>query len=612
MKTINFLYAVRKDSKITKTFNLKHLGILSNSEKNNLINFHNLKNNSHEDKNNQENIEEYNSLDRITNNETIKSPKNNKDEEKIKFLINNKAINNTLTGNYFFPIRKNYYSYSKYKLSEKKLLSETDKNNENNKNKKDIKVKSDNNNLNYNLYFQSQTIDDWQNKNKDIDKDKYDLFPIFHKNKKKDFKKSFIINKRINQKLNFYSVNTKSVKHHMTMQSTLPTFNPMISPEKNNLIKDKNEIDTYRSISKKKLNDLNLSKSSKNNSNINDIKKFGALIKYRKNYPFVLNPKPFTPKKFYGLPSNVIKMNNKYSNILKKETEKVFRQYFSIIGKEKFSKKFQNIVNKYEIKENSDRNDDAFINENIISGTLLLKEINNEEKTENYILNKMNKQALFYKFKKSMILLNLKIDAMTVYLGEILANYKKPKNSYGFQATHELFFAIKNKNYKLTNNILDAYKYIVLDYDYFRMTALHWAAKYNFYQIIPKIVEYGSLVDNKNYIGDTPLLVSVKHKYMESTIFLLLNLASPFIKDNNGLSCLDHCKNDFKMKNIFKKIISLHYNSILGPTKNSHKYITREFIEYIVNENKGDLELEAYNIIKEKYEYFKRKNKNQK
>ena len=57
------------------------------------------------------------------------------------------------------------------------------------------------------------------------------------------------------------------------------------------------------------------------------------------------------------------------------------------------------------------------------------------------------------------------------------------------------------------------------------MTALHWAAKYNFYQIIPKIIEYGSLVDNKNYIGDTPLLVSVKHKFMESTFFLLLNLA---------------------------------------------------------------------------------------
>ena len=137
MKTINFLHPIRKDSKITKNFDLKHLGILSNSEKNNLLNFHNLKNNSNIDKYSPENQDEYNSLDRITNNETIKSPKSNIEEEKIKYLINNKAINNTLTGNYFFPIRKNYYSYSKFKLSEKKILSETDKNiNENNGGKK--------------------------------------------------------------------------------------------------------------------------------------------------------------------------------------------------------------------------------------------------------------------------------------------------------------------------------------------------------------------------------------------------------------------------------------------------------------------------------------------
>ena len=99
MKTMNFLHQMRKDSKMAKTFDLKHLGIFSNSEKKNLINFCNLKNNSNDGKCNKENLEENNSFDRITNNETIKSPKSNKEEEKIKLLINDKAINNTLTGN---------------------------------------------------------------------------------------------------------------------------------------------------------------------------------------------------------------------------------------------------------------------------------------------------------------------------------------------------------------------------------------------------------------------------------------------------------------------------------------------------------------------------------
>ena len=595
MKSINLIRPSKKDSKMTKTFYLKHLGILSNSQHNSISNFQNL----NEDK-------------KINNSSNeIKTPKI-KEEEKIKYILNSKSINNSLTSNYFYPMKKNYNSYSKFNPTDKIQHFPNDKNN------------TDKTCVNH-LYLNSQTIDEHTNTHtntninfygpriKKEDLVKYDSLPKCLKNpKKRDFKKSFNINKRINEKLNFYSVNAKSVKHHTTIQSTNPTFSPMLSPQKfgkDKTVGEKTEINTYRrNKSRKLLNNKELSKSP-NDSKIDDIKKFSALIKYRKNYPFIINPKPFVPKKFKGLPSSVIKMNKKYSNILKNENEKVFRQYFSIIGKEKFSKKFQNIVNKYEIQEKDEIKSETLINENIISGTKLLKEINIEEKKQKNILIKVNKKSLFYKFKKAMILLSSKIDSMTLYLGEILSNYKNPKNCYSFHATRDLFFSIKTKNFKLANSILDSNKYIVLDYDYFSMTALHWAAKYNFYQIIPKIIEYGSHIDKKNYIGDTPLLISVKHKFIESTVFLLLYSASPFVKDSKGLDPLYYCKNEFKMKNIFLKAISLHYISLFHPTKYSLEYISREFIEYIVNENKGDMELEAYNIIKEKYEYYKRKNK---
>ena len=611
MKAINLKKQNKNFLKSNNNFDLKHLGILSNSEHNNILNL------NKESENILAQKKYYNSPNRIINNdEKIRSKILDNNEEKIKYIIKNKSINNSLTGNYFFPLKNNHYSYSKIKLSEKAILSESDKKISD---KKEIKEK-ENKNKNIRLYLQSKTIDVRHNLNKD--RDKNDLFPQFQKsNKKKDFKMLFV-----NKKLNFNNKNTKSPTNYTTLQSTLTTFSPITSLEKDIIMRKDHKENTFRNINKKKINNVELSELG--NNNINDIKKFSALIKYRKNYPFILNPKPLIPKKFDGLPSSVIKMNNKYSNILKKENEKVFRQYFSIIGKEKFSKKFQNIVNKYEISEKKDipkkktddngneednyNSDNSLVDENIISGTKLLREINQDQNKEKNILKKTNKKLLFKKFKKAMILLYLKLDLMSVYLGEILTNYKNPKNCFGFNATHDLFFSIKTKNLKIANIILDNNKYIVLDYDYFSMTALHWAAKYNFYQIIPKIVEYGSQVDKKNYIGDTPLLISVKHNFIESTIFLLLNFSSPFIKDSKGKSPLDYCKNEFKMKNIFNKIISLYYISILGPTKNSLNFISREFIEYIVNENKGDLELEAYNIIKEKYEYYKRKNKNQK
>jgi ankyrin repeat protein len=168
---------------------------------------------------------------------------------------------------------------------------------------------------------------------------------------------------------------------------------------------------------------------------------------------------------------------------------------------------------------------------------------------------KFNKKLLYSKFKNFMLLLNSKLEMMPVYLDEIIKYYKVPEHSYGFPATHELLFSIRTKNLKMVNKLLDKYKYLVLDYDYFNMTPLHWAVKYNFYQIIPKLVGYGSNVNAQNYIGETPLLIGVKRKFMESVVFLLIYIASPFMKDNKGLGIFDYSKSEFRMKSIFTYII---------------------------------------------------------
>lgn len=616
----------KKDSKLIKTYDLKYLGIITSNEKNPIINFRSLCNT----KTNNSIYKQiyFNTPNKITGHKKIiKTSNNNNDEEKLKHFITNKNINNSPTNNDMLPAKKSYCSYSKFKLSDKIVLTESNQTIENTNIKpktKESKYK------NLKIYVKSGTID-YKNISNNY---KYNSFShISNNNKKNNLKNSFIINKRINGKLSNNYINTQSYNHHTTMQSTLPGFSRILSPQKVNLIRKKTKKNTSKTISKKNSSNFDTSKSK--NEYINNIKKLNALIKYRKNYPFIINPNPLIPKEFNGLPPHVIKINHKYESILKKENEKVFRQYFSIIGKEKFSKKFQNIVNKYEIEEKSEKKSknkeikernsilkeneqesgnsvNSLVNENIISGTKLLKEIKNEESKQYNILIKTNKKILFNKFKKIILLIHNKLKTMSVYLGEIIATYRIPKMCYGFFATHDLFFAIKTKNYTLANNILDKHKYIVLDYDYFNMTALHWAAKYNFYQIIPKILEYGSFIDKKNYIGDTPLLISVKHKYMETTIFLLLNMASPFEKDNKGLNINDYSHNEFKLKSTIKKIISLHYISFFKPTKKKYEYITREFVEYIVDEYKGDLELEAYNMIKEKFEYYKRKYKNSK
>ena len=426
------------------------------------------------------------------------------------------------------------------------------------------------------------------------------------------------------KKINYDSLNTLSIIPQITTESTKSTYI-------NNNPKEK-ESHIYTKLIKNKLNKskfqlLNYTSEFNIEKAIKDKKSYNELMKKRQKYPFILNPNPITKKMFTDLPKSIKKANRKYFNILKNENDKIFSHYFSIIPKEKFSKKFQNVRNifdfeNYEEKEKekgkenitlnelNERKEIPLINEKIVSGYKLLKQLNFEEAHSSKYKIKLSKKVIHYKFKKIIIFLSSKLSNLSIYMSEIIDNYKKPKHSYFYPNSHELFFALKSKNLTLVEKILNNNKYLVLDFDYFRMTALHWAAKYNFYQIIPKLCQYGSHTDDTNYIGDTPLLISIKRKSMTSTIFLLLYLASPFIKDKRGYDALYYSKYDFRLNNIIKKINLLHYISILGKTKNRIEYIQKRFCEYILDEFRNDLESDAYNIIYEKLELFKRTKKN--
>ena len=426
------------------------------------------------------------------------------------------------------------------------------------------------------------------------------------------------------------SINALSIKQQITNESTKSISNQNTPQGKglsiyNRLIKTKLNKTAYKTKLQISQNNSDIKFEDK----LKDAKSYNEIMKVRMKYPFILKQNPLLPKKFIDLPKNIKRTNKIYFDIVKNENDKLFSQYFSIVSKEKFSKKFQNIGNPLDfekIYEQNNINDEntifkekndneviynSLINEKIVSGYRLLKEIKIKKNDILKIKAKLTKKNLFRKFKKVLIFLSSKLSNISIFLNEIIENYRKPKHSYYFPNSHDLFFAIKSKDIKLTEKILDSKKYMVLDFDYFKMTALHFAAKYDFYQIIPKLFEYGSHMNDKNYIGDTALLISVKHKYMMSTIFLLLYMASPFVKDKDGLSALYYSKFDFKLNTILKKIISLHYISILGKTKNKIEYIQKEFLNYIINEYKNDLEVDAYNMISGRIEFFKRrKNKN--
>ena len=551
--------------------------------------------------------------------------KDSSKKRQMTYFVNKKSAffgNENIEDDNFHKSRK-----SDYKNKKVKFLSLNE-----NENNHDIKKSINKKGKNLKLYLHSEV----NNRKTDLNLNSNNLNKNLENIENNSLKNLFYIKTTKNMNGNHisinHSINTLSIIPQITTESTNSISNQNIPIVGKNILK-------YNRLIKTRLNKTTykpkLLQISQNNSEIKfedklkDKKTFNEIMNIRKKYPFILNPNPLMTKEFIDLPKNIKKTNKKYFDIVKNENDKLFSQYFCIIPREKFSKKFQNIGNPLdfkniykqnnknkeniilnEVNEDKEENDNSIINKKIISGYKFLNEIKIKRNVILKIKVKLTKKNLFNKFKNALIFLSSKLSNISIFISEVIEKYQKPRHSYYFPNSHDLFFAIKSKNIKLVDKLLDAEKYLVLDFDYFKMTALHLAAKYNFYQIIPKLFEFGSHMNDKNYIGDTPLLISIKHKFMMSTIFLLLYMASPFTKDKEGFNALYYAKYDFKLNNILKKIISLHYISILGKTKNKIEFIQKEFSDYIINEYKNDLEVDAYNMISGRIEFFKRSNKN--
>ena len=551
--------------------------------------------------------------------------KDSSKKRQMTYFVNKKSAffgNENIEDDNFHKSRK-----SDYKNKKVKFLSLNE-----NENNHDIKKSINKRGKNLKLYLHSVV----NNRKTDLNLNSNNLNKNLENIENNSLKNLFYIKTTKNMNGNHisinHSINTLSIIPQITTESTNSISNQNIPIVGKNILK-------YNRLIKTRLNKTTykpkLLQISQDNSEIKfedklkDKKTFNEIMNIRKKYPFILNPNPLMTKEFIDLPKNIKKTNKKYFDIVKNENDKLFSQYFCIIPREKFSNKFQNIGNPLdfkniykqnnknkeniilnEVNEDKEENDNSIINKKIISGYKFLNEIKIKRNVILKIKVKLTKKNLFNKFKNALIFLSSKLNNISIFISEIIEKYQKPRHSYYFPNSHDLFFAIKSKNIKLVDKLLDAEKYLVLDFDYFKMTALHLAAKYNFYQIIPKLFEFGSHMNDKNYIGDTPLLISIKHKFMMSTIFLLLYMASPFTKDKEGFNALYYAKYDFKLNNILKKIISLHYISILGKTKNKIEFIQKEFSDYIINEYKNDLEVDAYNMISGRIEFFKRSNKN--
>ena len=368
--------------------------------------------------------------------------------------------------------------------------------------------------------------------------------------------------------------NTKNSKNRITFNST------MCSREKKPI---------------KKLYDIKKSTINKTTNITNT-----AFPRSMGKYQFVMNDYLVQLNKNKVIPFEIQNINKYNCNILLRENEKLFTFFGSIIPSYRFSEKYRDpLNNSFDKEQQKEREikEKTIIKNEILPGLGLLKELEAESEKRKENKNKILKgKPLMLKVKKYLIRNAHYIKRLKVSYEELLYKYKKVSNPLNYFKTEELIMDIRNKNYESCCKILDNYKYIVLDYDYFHFTPLHWAAKVNFYQIIPKLVKYGAPINEQNNIGETPLHISASKNYFESTIFLLKYLASPFIKDNEKRRPGDRTT-DLQMNFMFRKIVEFHLKYIILKQKHFYDNVQKDFIAFINMEFTNKLNPEILELI---------------
>ena len=342
----------------------------------------------------------------------------------------------------------------------------------------------------------------------------------------------------------------------------------------------------------------------------------GKIVPNRNIYKIIVDPLPYgKTDDTKDLSENLKKIDRKVEKILEMDNKKIFTNNYSIIEKFKFKKEFQNpfIYDSKNYNGNGEKYKNI-INLNVIKEHLkLLKEMKeevNKIKEKDVIFNnykeiqvkKINsKKILFEKFKNFIIRLTQFLKQSSLTINEI-KRFKLIRHSFTYELTKILIDSIKSKNYDLCCAILEKNKYLVLDYDYYYLTPLHWAVKKNFYELIPKLLDYGSLVNSLNFSGNSPLHIAVKNNCYESACFLLYYLASPFIKNKEGKKPIEIAK-EFDMKSLLGKMMKIYYLSYFKKISVQQKFIRNNLWTFMNEELKDKISEFVFTIIKDKEIY---------
>lgn len=140
---------------------------------------------------------------------------------------------------------------------------------------------------------------------------------------------------------------------------------------------------------------------------------------------------------------------------------------------------------------------------------------------------------------------------------------KKPYfNSKPFNLRDSEFFlkAVKFNNYQIVEQALHKSNSYLYEYDYYKQTAFHWAAKLGNLKILKLLIQNGKCLNQYDLKLRTPLYLAALNNQKEAVKMLLENGGNPQIADVDGNKPVDVTTDEDIKKEIYNYLDKLYGN----------------------------------------------------
>ncbi|CAD8113055.1 unnamed protein product [Paramecium sonneborni] len=121
-----------------------------------------------------------------------------------------------------------------------------------------------------------------------------------------------------------------------------------------------------------------------------------------------------------------------------------------------------------------------------------------------------------------------KIKLLGLSLVDVIQKQVFSKKAYSCQFSKEFIFASKQNRIEQMQSFLITHPYLVFQYDYYNMTALHWACKYGCLDMVRLLLHYHADFDALDLMNRTPLSIAIIENHQEIVKLLLTHGAYPW------------------------------------------------------------------------------------